>query len=103
MLTSVSPHIGIVPVYVSYFEELDPRLAEKKEAFAGSVVSALERASAGSLRITASPVARTVEEAHTESTKLTAAGVDALVVIPLIAAFGELLLAASGDGTLPVL
>lgn len=103
MLASPLPRIGIIPAYVSYFEELDPDLGRRKAAFARQIFESLTRASTGILEIMSAEMVGTVEDARMAAHRFEEDGVDVLVVMPLIAVFGQLLLAASGSGSIPVL
>jgi L-arabinose isomerase len=103
MLAAHKPQIGIVPVYVDYFEQLDPELGRKKQAFAHEIEQRLRHATAGTMAITMTPMVRTVDAAARAAAELNERLVDVIAVIPLIAAFGELLITAAGEASVPVL
>ncbi len=93
------PHVGLVPIYVDYYEELDESLGQSKREFVLRLREELE----SGLHVSCLGVALTVEQAATMARELSAMPVDVLIVIPTVAAFGAVSLAACTQSDLPLI
>jgi len=74
------PKIGLLPLYVKFYDEVLPDLAAQVEPFVGRVQSALAD---GGLEVLVAPISRTRPDFASAVERFEAAGVDAIVTLHL--------------------
>jgi L-arabinose isomerase len=93
----IRPRVGLVVLYVPFYERIAPIRAEKV-AFARDIATEL----AAVMDVMAFPLVTTEEDAATVGAQMSSEPVDAVVVVPAVATFGALGLAALQGTPAPV-